>query len=374
MQKNHFRAPKIIHIAPGQIQPELDFQYDQQFLRLSNQQSKGKIRTALTRLDQGSIVSGFYERSGCCSKHITNLDPSKADLVVPHIRAGGRPSVAVYWSNLAPNDGSYVAPDDEVTLAAYRKLGFRLVPVRILKPIRKSDVEGSVWIEGRGDVTSLAGLVSSSADQVAAYATDDAQNTKAIVGALVEKCVKMQDAIVAFHLGSSDELHYHQMLFAIISRHIRMLNTIASLIEMYRIEQAYILFRSAYEAFLNFYVDWIAPEFFGPRLQLLSLVRMHNGDDKQLAPLGNFKDFLENTGEKAKISGLGLAFHQNIYGTLSRMSHQSYSYLERETTDFSKEEPQIEPDNIERMLLCVNVVTLALLTRVGNDIGQDALN
>jgi hypothetical protein len=106
-----------------------------------------------------------------------------------------------------------------------------------------------------------------------------------------------------------------------------MLDSILCLVDLGRIEHAEVLARVAYEGFLNFYIDWLSPEFFGPRLQLLSSVRAAQGGgdsslDDSLSVLDNLPLLLENTSEKARISPLGSFFHSSMYPPLSLVAHQ----------------------------------------------------
>lgn len=146
------------------------------------------------------------------------------------------------------------------------------------------------------------------------------------------------------------------------------------MIELGRTEHAEALARVAYESFLNFYVDWLSPEFFGPRLQLLSSIRAAQSRgvrslDDELASLDNFPDLLENTSEKARVSPLGSFFHSSIYPPLSLVAHQSYIHLESELSSFEETEATDCFGRLKQLGRWLDVLTAALVVRVRNDIG-----
>jgi hypothetical protein len=187
-------------------------------------------------------------------------------------------------------------------------------------------------------------------------------------------CDETAKAIQAFHQEDENSPDYHQMLFVLVQRHMRALDTIYRLLQLDRMEHALGIVRMAYEAFLNFYVDWLSPEFMGPRLHALAKIRSLGKYDKDkshplLEGLANFTEFLENTAEKARVSPLGTLYHDIVYPPLSLIAHQSYRNIEREAYSFTDFSEPAHPMPAEKLVIWINVVTTALLKRVQNDIG-----
>jgi hypothetical protein len=272
---------------------------------------------------------------------------------------------------LTPKGGSYVSPDSEVILAAYLELGFKKVPARILRPIQCEASEGAIWIGAKkGSVELVRGVAPNTRGYDAYREANNVSRAEAFKY-LLNRCAEVQNDIISFHLDGVSELNYHEMIHAVVRRHARLLDSTQRMIDLGRLEHAYILTRTAYEAFLNFYIDWLSPEFFGPRLQLLSSIRMKepsDGSAEGAELLGNFLPFLENVSEKSRVSVLGRQFYDSIYAPLSRVVHQSYAYIEREADSF-EEEPD-DAESVDHLMSCLNVLTAALVERVLNEVGK----
>lgn len=165
-----------------------------------------------------------------------------------------------------------------------------------------------------------------------AYALNEDFNHCQSLAALIKQSEKTVAAIKAFHRSAPDSPDYHAMLVNLVMRHARGLDTISRLIELNRIEHALGITRMIYEAFLNFYIDWLCPQFMGPRLQFLAAIRGSGKQQKKqieanMHLLTNFVGLLENTTEKARVSPLGSLYHEIVYPTLSLVAHQSYRHL-----------------------------------------------
>lgn len=363
----HNRSQKITLIPFENLALERPHEHDPLFHRLVTQQILGRIKIALTRLDSNRITSGFYKQLGQQAVLVSELMEGDADRLIPTIRRGARPRVEVYWNPLVPGGGGYVSPDTEATLAAYRKLAIRYVPTVILKPKKRADEEGAVWLEQNNRRIDLAHVAAPLKRDYRAYRIPESTPFNDYMTLLIQRCQTALVAIQSFHVDDGQETHYHQMIHAVVRRHSRSLNSIEYLVSKGRLEHAYLLTRASYEAFLNFYLDWLFPEFFGPRLQLLSIVRMNGFDESELEDLGNFRKLLETTSEKARVSTLGDRFYRAIYAPLSRVAHQSYTYIEREAPTFA-DEPDDE-ESVSRLALCLNVLTAGLVERVLNEVG-----
>ena len=277
----------------------------------------------------------------------------------------------LYWDSLAADVGRYTCADDEPALAAYRQLEIRYVPCLILKPQKTPSSEAAIWVKQDGKGVKFVGSVASK-NRAGFPHFPVREEFPGLIEDLTTKCVETRNAIKLFHKEEHSDHHYHQMLYALLIRHERILDSIKRLLELKRAEHAAALIRVAYEAFLNFYIDWLSPAFFGSRLQYLGAVRelkTDSKDKKSLDVLGNFQNLFESTSEKARLSPLGTEFHSIVYPHLSRISHQSYGNIEAEATDFSDQHPEYPALYVDKLGKWINVITAALLFRVRNEIG-----
>ncbi|MGZ8286678.1 MAG: hypothetical protein ACXW27_09730 [Allosphingosinicella sp.] len=324
-------------------------------------------------------MSGFYRRSGSSTEHISNLNPDHVSTIAVPIKAGLRPVLGVYWSPHAPGDSKFVCSDDEIALAAYRLLGISKVPVLIYRPSTSALPEAAIWCEKRGEDIRLAGSVPSSrSDAEMVFGTNDPP-IDLLINSLSERCQQVRSQILQFHQETADGTHYHHVLHATLKRHERLLDSIRVLVSSGRIEHAEGLLRIGYEAFLNFYLDWLSPGFFGPRLQLLSAVRHAEIDEQDpknlaslkgsLAVLQNFTKLLETTAEKARLSPLGTVVHSLLYPPLSLVSHQTYGNVESEADSFHDAPTKNSETRTRQLGRWLDAITTAMVLRIRDDTG-----
>jgi hypothetical protein len=280
----HYRAPKLIEIPASQIPTDPDAGSDTMFVRLYQQLIVGKINTSRTRLPISHIASGYYERRAGEIMQVSSLNPKHVAIMEREIRGGSRPELVLYWNPIAPNGGAYVCSDDEAALAAYRKLNFSLVPCSILRPKKMRGIEACIWLKDYGRYTGIDRVIPPNVNNVPMFAHDSKIPFSTFVEFLVKQCKQTRKSILLFHRQNRSDMHYHQMLYAFVRRHERLLDSTSKLIALGRAEHAEALIRLAYEAFLNFYIDWLSPEFFGPRLQLLSAIRAAQAGGHKLGP------------------------------------------------------------------------------------------
>lgn len=373
----HKRSPTTRSIPLKDLKVDPGFVSDPNLVKTYIALHQGKVKSALTRLPAKLIHTGFYvRRSDGVIEHISNLSEFGVPQLQSIIRSGGRPTLDLQWSPHAPDGGGYVCADDEVTLAAYRALGISMVPCRVLRPIAQPGPEAAIWLEGKDERTALAKTVPPSIVGYASFFGDKQICIEEALEELIAKCVSTSEGVRSFHQDYNHDVHYHEMLHALTRRHARVLDSILKLVRMGRQEHAIGLFRMAYEAFLNFYFDWIAPEFFGPRLQLLSALRNSDSSEESVdnsawEVLCNFPGLLENTSEKARLSPLGATFHKFMYPASSLVVHQSYRHLEFEASAFDDLESTETIFTEPQLVRYLDVLTAALLIRIRNDVGLD---
>jgi hypothetical protein len=371
----HNRMCPRRYVDPKQIEIDPEFVYDANFQNLYKLLHHGKIRLSLTRLPESIITSGYHNRKpNGTVDHVSNLKLQDVKSGEKMLRSGARPPLDVYWSPHAPGGGGYVCADDEVLLATYRKMGIKLVPCRVLRPKPIQGPEAALWLENNGNVAYLHKAVPPAITSYATFVGQAEFSFSELVGLLTAKCAEVGESVVSFDQESGSPVHYHQMLHAVLRRHERALDSILRLVHLGRIEHAAALTRVAYEAFLNFYLDWLSPEFVGVRLHLLAEIREAQSQDKsaykdQLTVLGNFPTFMENTSEKARISPLGAMLHEIVYPTLSFVAHQSYMHLREEGSEFLDYEGRDNSRQIAQIGRWLDFITAALVVRVRNEVG-----
>ena len=370
----HTRLWPLVDVPLIDIVSDINVEDDDPLLQLYRKLLDGEVKVGLTRMPIESVTTGSFKRTNGKVEHVSHLKVADIPLLEREIRSGGRPALDLYWNPHAPGGGGYVCADDEVVLAAYARLNFALVPCRILRPRKFASPEACIWIEQRGKHVGLARAFPPTVDKYALFAGNAVPPFRDLMGVLRERCRKTCTAIASFHRDVQSSVHYHQMLYTLVQRHERLLDSISYLAEIGRSEHASALIRVGYEAFLNFYIDWLSPEFFGPRLQFLSAIRSLGLRDsskanRELAVLSNFPTFLERTSEKARISPLGSLYHNLVYPELSLVAHQSYRYLERDARGFGQKAEPEDSSVLEPLGRWLNVLTAALLIRVENDVG-----
>ncbi len=373
---SHVRNVPTIPIRLSEINVDPTVRTDANYINLYQKLLLGKINCALTRICSDEIACGFYQRENGANIPISDIKVNFVNTSASQIRRGHRPVIDVYWSPLAPNGGSYVCPDDQISLAAYKELGIRFVPCRIISPIACNNREGAIWVESKGNLVHYVKLIPSSFDSYPIISVEPLQSFFDTTSFFIRKCHATCNIVVEFHQNTDLPLHYHQMLFAQTKRHARLLDSITHLIRLGRIEHAEALVRTAYEAFLNFYLDWLSPEFFGPRLQLLSAIKngQLNGNhdfSEQAKVLTNFISLFENAHEKSRLSPLGIKFYESVYSRLSLVTHQSYVHMEREASSFDEYEDEDQEPRLKHISLWINIITTVLLERILNEVGRN---
>lgn len=373
----HRRSPKTKSIKLSNIVRDEAYVANDKLVRTYASLARGEIKVASTRMSTSQITSGYYHRNSDGSiDHITNFRSSGVAPLQKAIKAGMRPEIDLHWDPHAPSGGGYACADDEHSLAAYKSLNISLVPCRILRPKPISGAEASLWLEGKGKFPKLSKTIPPTLDHVSTFLGEHNVLPAEAIPFLRDICVKVMTHVTEFHESANYDLHYHEMLHAVVRRHVRALDTISDLIAKGRREHALAICRLAYEAFLNFYMDWLSPQLIGPRLQLIADLRKSErpgslDKNPNWEALTNFPGLLENASEKARLSPLGSWFHNAIYPSLSLIVHQSYSGVELEAGNFDATiEESEERFSNDLLVRCLDMLTAALLLRVENDVGH----
>ncbi|MBD8641116.1 hypothetical protein [Sphingomonas sp. CFBP 13733] len=372
----HRRLPEVREVHIPTLKTDPTFVFDNKLVSTYAALNRGEVKVGVTRMATTEIHAGFFRREADGSiTHVQNLKKSRTSGLTEAIRNGLRPSLDLQWSPHAPGGGGYVCADDEYSLAAYRDLNIAVVPCRVLRPKPILGSEAALWIEPKGKLPKLVRTIPPELVAVATYFGGREVGPAIAIPHLRERCEATMARIEVFHKDEGYDVHYHQMLHAVVRRHARALDTIQVLIGQGRREHGLAICRLAYEAFLNFYLDWLAPQLIGPRLQLIAALRQkesatNRGKDPAWDMLTNFTSLLEKTSEKARLSPLGDWFHDAIYHSLSLVVHQSYSELELEAGNFAHDVEQSQENFSDRRLVqCLDMLTAALLTRVSNEVG-----
>lgn len=379
-QQEHRRSPKLSSIKIADIIVDPEFIYDPRFQKLLADQAKGKTPSSLTRLPVGAIIGGFNMWADGAVRHVSNLDTRAVRISELRIRQGHRPQLAVYRNPHGSDLDTWVCPDDENPLEAYRNLGVSQVPVEILQPARRPLPNGAVWVTRRADqLKFVASITPKPVESYRSYLGTKQSDHKADLAALKAAIVQTIQAVRAFHIDASEPFHYHHMLVAVLNRHNRAIDTISRLLSLKRSEHAAAIVRLAYEAYLNLHLDWLAPNLFGPRLQRLAELRriqatpltaVQRQELKEIeGNFGGLTGLMETVAQKAALSPLG-GLHARIYSDLSSVAHQRYGHLEAEANAFDFiAKPEDELTQARWLVASMDFVTAALIHCVEDDIG-----
>lgn len=375
----HRRAPRRVRIPLSQIHMDERFPEDRRLTSLILKAEAGADVVALTRIRSDQIATGFFERVASKVVHNTSYDEGFVREVVANLRRGHRPVLLVYWNSHAPGPWKYVCSDDELTLAAYRAAGIPMVPCQILRPRKTRRGMGEVWVRSGEKRIVFDSILPASNPSVSTAFGEKRIGFPYLVRKLRGYCKETLRLIEEFHEDAEGGISYHQMLHAAVLRHERTLDSIRYLVGRGRHEHAGALTRLAYEAYLNFYLDWLSPEFIGPRLQLLARIRSAQSGSldeetaarhrRSLDHIREFVPLFESTLEKARLSSLTEQFYRLFYPGFSLMTHQSYAGIE---LDSVRQDAEAAEDDafVAQLGRWLDAITTSLLVCVRNDVGR----
>ncbi len=375
--KFHSRALDVTWIPASKIiarNVENDPLFTKHWIRVL----KDKSPLALTRIDEARLTAGFYRWENGQAKFI--IDPYEDDVsdLKSMIRNGDRPAVYIYWSHISPNADKFVCPDDINVLKAYRELGVKKIPARIMGAAPEHLDESAVLIRGEPSKFHAAMLKVRDAVEMS-FGVPSPPLNEVLLG-LIARCTHILEKVSNFDTNKGEKPHYHQFLRAVLIRQRRLLESISVLCASGRSDHAFALMRLAYEASVNAYIDWLAPDWFGVRFQYLSIQRRFEAEARRKMgapkPLRTVVDistanFLESVEQKARLYPPGEYFYRLAYPTMSSTSHQDYQAL----TDSEIEQLMPEPYDIDRdgtLANWLDVICTPLLCRIADDVGDSS--
>lgn len=373
--KFHSRANDVVWVPASQIATRA-IEEDPLFMKHWVRVLQGKAPLALTRVEESSVTAGFYRWEDGHAKFF--IDPYAEDIsdLKLMIRNGDRPAVYLYWSHINPKLDKLVCPDDINVLKAYRELGFRKIPARIMGAKQRFLDESAVLVTG--DPSKFHSAMLKVRDTVEMSFGVPSPPLADLLQGLIARCGLVSDKLSKFDTNSGERPHYHQFLRAALIRQRRLLESISILCAAGRSDHAFAIMRLVYEASINTYIDWLAPDWFGPRFQYLSTQRRFEAEARQKMrspkPLRTVVDvatanFLESVEQKARLYPPGEYFYRLAYPTMSSTSHQDYRAL----TDSEIERLMPEPYDIDRdgtLANWLDVICTPLLNRIADDLGD----
>jgi hypothetical protein len=381
------RMPKTVQIPLADLKFDDTAPIDEQFNRLYVKYLTGKLIDIRSRVDIETIVPGFFRVSAQGSYENVGLryEEWALDSEIRRIRLGFRPSVFLYKSFVGPATNKLICSDDLLVFHAYQKLGIRYIPAVILGKHPECLQESGICTRGdpKTDASIFDSLIVHKHSLVPSLAGDldsfEKQDFVDVIRILTRSVESTKVAVSTFHQTSSEvAIHYHHTLYSVLCSLEQLLHAIELLLSNDLGHQIRPLIRSAYDLFLNFYIDWLYPEKMGALFQALAVLSRTDKSRPEYSSLneavrktfGGLVDILMNQSEKGRISPLGSKVHQIIYSELSPAVHQDFS-VTQEFGD-SLESGVIESlprSELARHLKYLNVVVSAAIIRIADDVG-----
>ena len=167
-------------------------------------------------------------------------------------------------------------------------------------------------------------------------------------------------------------------MYSVVSRLLEIVSAVELLLNNELAYQIRPLVRSAYDLFLNFYIDWLAPEHVGMLLQglaVLSRTERTSAGHIELkesikASYGGLADICNNMYEKGRLSPLGANFHRTIYAALSPAVHHDFG-IAHEYGDalVSERVEAMSESEIMANVRWLDLVVAATVARLLDDVG-----
>lgn len=392
------RKPSVT-VPISRIKVRDDFQPDEIFTSLYIRFLNGKTTITSTRMSLSNIREGFYKpRPGSSFEYICDEPPTEfIDSLVGDIRRGHRPAIYVY-KNISPDDDRrFVCPDDVCTYRAYKHLGIAKVPVLVLSQgidhLEESGIRlRSFTSKGKSERTYMESTAPINTGEVPSYlGLEPLPNYISAIDSLISRVADVRRRLKKFHDPSETEFHYHHTLHSYLYRLDEALRATKLLIAEDLWFQIAPILRSTYEASLNFYLDWLAPDrmhmFFAMSASLKSndLKRVidaigakeDESDSISIAAQKSMQrmfSLVTNVKQKAEMSPFGTEFHERIYSFLSGVAHQNFNIVAEYANLFLEElaHPHFSTIDQAFMIRSFDIITALICVRVGDDIAASS--
>ncbi|NIF11191.1 MULTISPECIES: hypothetical protein [unclassified Burkholderia] len=379
-----------IHSPPYAIEP------DEVFVRQYANYIRGRTNAYYTRICEKDIFAGYYRDDAEAAPVIQSTPDEIVDARCAQIRSGRRPTILLRENHGIANAPRFFCCDSLTALAAYRRLGFSLVPAAIFSTqvppgLTHSAFEVSIATNWGDTSPRVAGFRPCNVDSLFATRLDDLTFPDALAF-LEQRVENVLQKLQSFHAEGYETLHYHDTLHSTLVRTRDYLSGARLLLNAGLHSQAVSLYRSLYELHLNFYVDWLAPEnswmelayavnadnLYLKRLVMKLSEGFSQGRPKQQADqltkrallLARWLGVVAN---KASFAPVGIGLHGVYYGYLSSVQHQDFREAASHANRFRSEHYQVIDEGRQNWLRqLVNITVTETLDLIESDIGTTA--
>jgi hypothetical protein len=380
------RSRKLEDIPLDLIADEDGRTNDDHFTKLYRQYCFGKRPSVLTRVNIDKIWPGVFKRSS--EGEVVQFDSEVSSKFVEwmsyEIRCGFRPVLYLYKGIFGDTASGFVCADDVAAYQAYRSLGIRRLPAVILGKHVNMLTESGICLRIKDGRTAFDSTIAIPRPEVQSFFGEGNELRKLspfeALTKLKEATQKAAVCIKAFHIEekSEKEIHYHHCLHSVAFRLLETLNAVELLLKNNMAYQIRPLVRSAYDLFLNFYIDWLSPEHVGMLLQSLAVLsRTQKTDSQHLelkraveAAYGGLADVCRNMYEKGRLSPLGARGHSMIYSNLSPAVHQDFGVAhEYGDTLVAGRVEETSDEDILANIRWLDLIAAGTITRLLDDVG-----
>ncbi|HIF5693424.1 TPA: DUF5677 domain-containing protein [Vibrio parahaemolyticus] len=365
---------------------------DENFLKKYRNFLTGKLSGYFTRIQRELVKAGYYTMvDGSWSEYIEPVENWLVEDYKVKIKSGHRPFLVVIKNINKSCDKRYVCPDHVVALYAYESLGITMIPVIILD--RNPVLSESAYltshhvVDGKDIGCVMYGYKPYNFTEVySCFGSKNNSRDVLVLDTIASKCDDVLQLVKNFHYKDKNVIHYNHTTYSTVYRLKENVLAIKHLLSEGYFYQAMGLVRSVYELSIDYYLDWLAPEFMGPWLQFKSRFNK-NEINKMLSKIASEKvkpksrdiyikkkeyifSFLSNVSVKAEVFPLGAKFYDDFYRYFSSIIHQDFHMTERHASLLDGIEPNSSNDiSIEQMVVFLDVISSSVLVRVNQDYG-----
>ncbi|WP_155623944.1 hypothetical protein [Burkholderia territorii] len=396
LSADNIRRTPTIHAVPLDDihSPSYAIEPDEVFVRQYQNYIRGRTNAYYTRICEKDIFAGYYRDDAEAAPVVQSTPDEIIDARCAQIRGGRRPTILLRENHDVADAPRFFCCDSLTALAAYRRLGFSLVPAAIFSTqvppgLTHSAFEVSIATNLGDTSPRVAGFRPCKVDSLLATRLDDLTFPDALVF-LEQRVENVLEKLQSFHADGYETLHYHDMLHSTLVRTRDYLSGARLLLNAGLHSQAISLYRSLYELHLNFYVDWLAPE--NSWMELAYAVNVDSrylnrlstelsesfsrGRPKQQAEqltkrallLARWLGIVKN---KASFVPVGIGLHDVYYGYLSSVQHQDFREAANHANRFRSEDYQaVDAECQDWLRQLVNITVSETLELVESDIGK----